>query len=314
MTSLQNLLAKCSILAKIQGAFPFKISENGEISMLKLWLFWSVIIHAIQIFGAYYLIFIFNYPYHFQNKIAEWFFKCQAIALQLSLEIHFISILFNKQILIKAIKTLIEISKDVTIKFNCKIYFWYHYLLPVILFIWMLTQCFLPDPPIDNVPNRIRVTTRYLFGLTSNYLQGIFNCTAVILFTDLLLIYRAVFKGITASIKEKLLFGGFEKLLDNHDRLISSCEEVNRCFGSLLLISLLTYFEIVMSNFYFIFCQSSVAGNLITAIIWAFVFLELSRLLAYYSTITTDAANEFYNELLRVAITENHYDHQVCTS
>ncbi|KAK9501919.1 hypothetical protein O3M35_012552 [Rhynocoris fuscipes] len=278
-------LINVSYCSKYAGVFPFQINSDGNVTLSKIWLIWSILTQSFFI-AVLILVLqseIFALILSSDESLALVLTLCEVTLFLVTIIVHIIWIIKCRQQLENAFLILAEFEfENIAVGEKKK---------KIMCFLGLITL-----PLADCITSGIDFTAT-LFSL-ADYLQSTFLFVAIFQFTDMLKILDSCFIYITDSLKtsEKLNISRpvLKQHLEYNNKLIECGQILNECFGPLLLLVLVSSFAIISFSLYYIYNFWQYPDVTTTCAGWVTIFLIAFHSIVKSCENTVDKADDFY--------------------
>uniref|UniRef100_T1H7T8 Gustatory receptor n=1 Tax=Rhodnius prolixus TaxID=13249 RepID=T1H7T8_RHOPR len=230
-------------LSRYLGIFPFSIDENGSVKFSMLSFVFAIFLQLfLFLFSMGYALFRLVI-YQKINFIHEVLIQLGQFATQAAQFVHIITLSINSKRLDETFKMLI-LFENVDQPINTHECFWYPTLC-----------CFLLiGAPIMESAAEIFIVADAVEFILIMWKWELAFC-AIFQFTGLLSICRNCFKALNNNLNNRV--EGYSKweALEKSEQLIKCCETINKCYGPMLLIMLISFFGLITTNLYVAYLQ-----------------------------------------------------------
>ncbi|XP_073970110.1 uncharacterized protein [Rhodnius prolixus] len=127
---------------------------------------------------------------------------------------------------------------------------------------------------------------------------------AIFQFTGLLAVCRTCFMALENRLKNRLRGYSKWEAVEKSDQLIKCCETINSCYGSMLLIMLISFFGLITTNLYAAYLKSNYKWTVFICVLSAFILLTTFHYLVEACTKTAETVNKF-NRYIRNSIIQD---------
>ncbi|KAK9501968.1 hypothetical protein O3M35_012587 [Rhynocoris fuscipes] len=293
MSNILRTLNSIFRFSRIGGLFPFIIKKDGSIE-LSIILLIIAFINQIILITFVILIFLSRwvFVYYDINVMHESLLAVGQLAVQCAQITHLISLVKHRKQLSDTFRQLKQMESDDE-PINTNACFWYPTICSFILIGMPIVEAANTVYEFIDIVAFILIIMKWELA----YL-GIFQ------FTGLLSICRHCFKALNNKLNNSLSRYSKLEAMEKSERLISCCETINRCYGPMLLIMLVSFFGLITTNLYAAYLQWTMKPLVVICVLNAIILFNTFRYLVKSCTTTANLANQFNRDLYRLLFDE----------